>query len=285
MNDQAAKLRQLVSQNRNKKARVITVTSGKGGVGKSNFTLNFALCLKELGKKVVILDADLGLANIDVLLGVSTKLNLANIIYEDKTIWDVMYKSEYGIDIVSGGSGINDLLNLEERQLQHFFTQIESLNQYADFVIIDTGAGLSKETTRFIISADEVILVTTPEPTSITDAYAIIKMVHSISTDINYRLIINRVANEQEGKSTADKLQLVTKRFLNIDLSLLGNLPDDKNVQKAVKRQKPFYLTYPNTEASLAIKDIANIFLDIKVEKETSHGITSFMSKMLNLLK
>jgi len=285
MNDQASRLRQLVNQNKNKKARIITVTSGKGGVGKSNFTLNFALCLKELGKKVVILDADLGLANIDVLLGISTKSNLANIIYDRKTIWDVIHKSEYGIDLVAGGSGISDLLNLDDIQLQYFLSQIESLNYYADFIIIDTGAGLSKETSRFIIAADEVILITTPEPTAITDAYAIIKMVHSLSKNIHYRLIINRVFNENEGKATGEKLQLVAKRFLNIELPILGYLPDDQVVQSAVKKQKPFYLTYPNSEATKAIRTIANNYLEIKIPNEDKQGIVGFMSKMLNLLR
>lgn len=285
MNDQAERLRQLVSQNKNKKARIITVTSGKGGVGKSNFAINFALSLQERGKKVVLLDADLGLANIDVLLGISTKMNLANIIYDNNTIWDVIHKSDYGIDIIAGGSGIKDLLSLEESQLQFFLKQIELLNQYADFIIIDTGAGLSKETSRFIIAADEVILVTTPEPTSITDAYAIIKMVHSITKDIHYRLVINRVMNDQEGKSTIDKLQLVAKRFLGIDLPLLGYVTDDRNVQKAVKKQKPFYLTYPNSEASIAVKDITNKFLEIDIPSESSKGVTGFMSKMLKLLR
>ncbi|OEH85838.1 cobyrinic acid a,c-diamide synthase [Desulfuribacillus stibiiarsenatis] len=286
MNDQAARLRQLVSQNKAKKARVITVTSGKGGVGKSNFTLNFALCLKEYGKKVVILDADLGLANIDVLLGVSTKMNLANIIYDHVTIWDVLYKSEYGIDIVAGGSGIQDLLSLNESQLEHFLKQIDLLSNYADYILIDTGAGLSKETARLIVAADEVILVTTPEPTSITDAYAIVKMVHNISQDIKYRLIVNRVMNNIEGKATSEKLQLVTKRFLNIDLSFLGLLPDDQNVLQAVKKQKPFYLMHPTTDASQAMRDVTNEFLNHKVESDDKQqGITSFMSKMLRLLR
>lgn len=285
MSDQAERLRQLVNQNKNKKARVITITSGKGGVGKSNFAINFALGLQNQGKKVVILDADLGLANIDVLLGISTKMNLANIIYDNNTIWDVLHKSEYGIDIVAGGSGIKDLLSLQESQLQYFLDQIDLLNQYADFIIIDTGAGLSKETSRFIVSADEVILVTTPEPTSITDAYAIIKMVHSITKDINYKLVINRVMDNQEGKSTGDKLQLVAKRFLNIDLPILGYVPDDSSVQKAVKKQKPFYLHYPDSEASKAIRNITSKFLEMDIPVEKTNGITGFMNKMLKLLR
>ncbi len=286
MHDQAARLRQLVNENQQqKKARVITVTSGKGGVGKSNFTINFALGLRDLGKKVVILDADFGLANLDVLLGISVKSTLSNLIYDRKTIWDVLYKSEFGIDLVAGGSGVRDLLSLEEGQLQYFLNQIDLLNQYADYIIIDTGAGLSKETARFMIAADEVILVTTPEPTSITDAYAIIKMVHATAQNIHYKLVINRAVNDMEGKATVDKLQLVSKRFLNIDLSALGYLPDDVHVQNAVKKQQPFYLLYPNSEVTKSMKHIVNQYLEVKTTKETSHGISGFINKMLKLLK
>lgn len=285
MNDQAAKLRQMVLENKNKKARVITVTSGKGGVGKSNFTLNFAIRLKELGKQVVIIDVDLGLANIDVLIGVTTKLSLYDVIQEGKSIWDVIYKSDYGIDIVAGGSGMTDLLKLDESQLEHFMEQIESLSSYADYIILDTGAGLSNEIAKFIVAADDVILLTTPEPTSITDAYAIVKMVNTIEKDVNYQLIINRIYTDEDGKSTADKLQLVAKRFLSVDLPVLGFLPEDKVVHQAVKKQKPFVVAFPEADISAAIREIANKFLDIKVETKEKDGFVGFVKKMIKFMR
>lgn len=285
MSDQAERLRQIVNGNSRKRARVITITSGKGGVGKSNITLNLALALKELNKKVVILDADLGLANIDVLLGISTKMNLSHVIHDKKTIWEVLHKSEYGVDIVAGGSGINDLMNLGDDDLVYFLEQITTLNEYADYIIIDTGAGLSKESSRFIMSADEVLLVTTPEPTAITDAYAVVKMVNNIRHNIKYKLIVNRVNNKKEGVVTANKLELVSKRFLNIDLPMLGYIIDDKNVQKAVKKQLPFYTTFPKTEASLCLTEIAKRLVEQAPFDEAESGVGGFMSRMLSLLK
>ena len=158
------------------------MTSGKGGVGKSNFTLNFALTLQSKGYKVLVFDADIGLANIDVLMGISSKYNLYHLLKKEKTIWEIIQKGYNDLEFIAGGSGFNDLLRLTDEELDYFAEQVMQLNGYVDFIIFDTGAGLSKETLKFILAAEEAIVVTTPEPTSITDAYAIIKMVNSMGS-------------------------------------------------------------------------------------------------------
>jgi flagellar biosynthesis protein FlhG len=289
MNDQAQALRNLVQTQGLQTAgstRVITVTSGKGGVGKSNFSLNFALALKAKGYKVLVFDADIGMANIDVLMGVSPKYNLYHLLKKEKTIWEIIQKGANDLEFISGGSGFRDLIRLSEEDLDYFSEQIGQLNGYADFLIFDTGAGLSKETLKFILSAQETIVVTTPEPTSITDAYAIIKMVHSMQHDVKFQLVINRVADMKEGKQTADKISLVAKQFLQLEIPTLGFVVDDSSVSKAVKKQVPFTVAYPHSEASKGIHELANRFIAGRqiVEAEEG-GVKGFLTKMIRLLK
>ncbi|MCY9659050.1 MinD/ParA family protein [Paenibacillus chondroitinus] len=289
MKDQAEGLRNLVqiqNDKGTKTTRIITVTSGKGGVGKSNVTLNFALALQSQGYKVLVFDADLGLANIDVLMGISSKYNLYHLLKKEKTIWEIIQKGSNDLDFIAGGSGFNDLLRLTEDELDYFAEQVMQLNGYVDFIIFDTGAGLSKETLKFILAAEETFVVTTPEPTSITDAYAIIKMVNSMGHDVSFKLIINRVTDRKEGKQTADKIALVAKQFLGIQIPTLGFVEDDASVSKAVKRQVPFTIAFPN---SLAAKSLQSLVVDyIKgyhVVDTSSPGVKGFLNKMMRLLK
>jgi flagellar biosynthesis protein FlhG len=289
MSDQAQGLRNLVQIQNEQTARttrVITVTSGKGGVGKSNFTLNFALTLQARGYKVLVFDADIGLANIDVLMGISPKFNLYHLLKKQKTIWEIIQKGHNDLEFIAGGSGFNDLLRLSEEELDYFAKQVELLNGYVDFIIFDTGAGLSKETLKFIVAAEETIVVTTPEPTSITDAYAIIKMVNSMGHKVNFNLVINRVTEPREGKQTADKISLVAKKFLQLDIPTLGYVDDDSNVSKAVKKQIPFTVAFPNSVASRNIGQLVDRFIQgQQVTESTSNGVKGFLSKMIRLLK
>ncbi|MDR6552800.1 MinD/ParA family protein [Paenibacillus qinlingensis] len=289
MRDQAEGLRNLVQTQGDKgtrTTRIITVTSGKGGVGKSNFTLNFALRLQALGYKVLVFDADIGLANIDVLMGVSSTYSLYHLLKKEKTIWEIIQKGSNDIQFIAGGSGFNDLLRLSEEELNYFAEQVMQLNGYVDFIIFDTGAGLSKETLKFILAAEEAIVVTTPEPTSITDAYAIIKMVNSMGHHVSFKLVINRVTDAKEGKQTADKIALVAKQFLNIQIPTLGFVDDDPVVSKAVKRQIPFTIAYPNSNATSSLKTLTDNYVKGYREIEIpSIGVKSFLNKMLRLLK
>ncbi|CAN7521841.1 MinD/ParA family protein [Paenibacillus sp. LjRoot56] len=289
MKDQAEGLRNLVQTQGDKgtrTTRIITVTSGKGGVGKSNFTLNFALSLQSLGYKVLVFDADIGLANIDVLMGVSSTYSLYHLLKKDKTIWEIIQKGSNDLEFIAGGSGFNDLLRLTEEELDYFAEQVMQLNGYVDFIIFDTGAGLSKETLKFILAAEEAIVVTTPEPTSITDAYAIIKMVNSMGHDVSFKLVINRVTDAREGKQTADKISLVAKQFLNIHIPTLGFVDDDPVVSKAVKRQIPFSIAFPYSMATKSIKTLTDNYIKgYRVIETPSTGVKSFLNKMLKLLK
>jgi flagellar biosynthesis protein FlhG len=294
MNDQAQELRQLVNnvistQDPNRKAtKVITVTSGKGGVGKSNFTLNFALILQSYGYKVLIFDADIGFSNIDVLMGITPPYNLHHMLKREKTIWEIINTGHNNLQFIGGGSGFQDLIRLSESEIEYFVQQVNQLNGHVDFIIFDTGAGLSKETLRFIVAANETIVLTTPEPTSVMDAYSIIKMVRAMNYKIKFQLVVNRVSDSKEGKQTADKISMVCQRFLNIELPVLGYVPDDTNVTKAVKKQIPFSIEFPNSDATRGVANIVQRFVagQTATEPETdNNGIKGFLGRMLKLLK
>ncbi|MDQ6419239.1 MinD/ParA family protein [Paenibacillus sp. LHD-117] len=287
MNDQAEALRYLVKQQGKSRTdtRILTVTSGKGGVGKSNFSLNFALALRRLGKKVLVFDADIGMANIDVLMGTSSSYSLYHLLKQEKTIWDIIQLGTEGIHYIAGGSGFRDLLELSSEQVDRFATEVEKLHGEYDVILFDTGAGLSKETVRFISAAQETIVVTTPEPTSITDAYALIKMVKSMGIDANFKLIVNRASDAREGKDTAQKISLVASRFLDSELPSLGYIPDDVHVSKAVKKQVPFLVAFPTSEAALALGRIAESFLDIPATGEGNGGVKGFLTKLFRLAR
>ena len=289
MSDQAQELRKQVNDRQNEPQRttkIVTVTSGKGGVGKSNFTLNFSLALQSLGYRVLVFDADIGLANIDVLMGVTAKYNLYHLVKKQKTIWDIIYQGHNDLLFIAGGSGFSDLMKLSEDDLEYFTSQIAELNGYVDYILFDTGAGLSKETLKFILSAQETIVVTTPEPTSITDAYAIIKMVHGMGHQVAFRLIVNRVSDPREGQRTAEKISLVAKQFLNLDIPLLGFIEDDYNVTKAVKKQIPFTVAFPECVAAKSIERIASAYSSGgSSEAVEQSGIRGFLNRMLKLVR
>lgn len=288
MHDQAEQLRERLQRSVNARpTRLITVTSGKGGVGKSNFTLNFALGLIERDQKVVLFDVDLGLANLDVLMGITARKHLLNLIEPNQSIWDVLEKGPNGLEFIAGGSGFTQILQFDDQKLDRFFRQLEELQGYADTIFLDTGAGISKESLRFMLSADEVILVTTPEPTAITDAYAVIKMIHSRAPQTKIRMVINRASSIQEGKNTADKLALVAKRFLNLEIATLGFVADDAHVSKAVKQQRPFLLTYPQSQASKGIRELVDIYLGSETNANPSDlgGVKGFLAKFKQFIR
>lgn len=283
MNDQAQALRNLVHTQATaaggRATRIVTVTSGKGGVGKSNFSLNFALALQKLGKRTLVFDADIGMANIDVLMGTSAPYNLYHLLKREKSISDIVHPGPLGIHFIAGGSGFKDLLDLSEAELDYFGDQIGRLHGHYDVILFDTGAGLSKETIKFIVAAQETVVVTTPEPTSITDAYALIKMVRAMNHDVDFKLVVNRAIDGREGKQTADKIGLVARQFLQMELPVLGVVLDDANVTKAVKKQVPFTLAYPGSDAAKNIEDIAKRFLSVDKDGEKG-GVRGFLQRM-----
>ncbi|GEN33609.1 MULTISPECIES: MinD/ParA family protein [Aneurinibacillus] len=261
------------------KTKVIAVTSGKGGVGKSNFSLNFALCLQQKGQRVVLFDLDVGFANIDVLMGVSAKKNIIDLIDKRLSIWDIIEKGPNDLEFVAGGSGLSQIFELDEIKLHYFFEQLTQLQGYADTIILDTGAGISKDMLRFLLSADEVMLVTTPEPTSLTDAYALVKMTHTQKEDIKINVVVNRAANEREGRATGKNLLLVARQFLKLEMNMLGFVYDDVHVSKAVKRQCPLCLAYPTSKAANNFKSLVNAYLS-NGKMEDGGGVKGFLSRL-----
>ncbi|WP_026893832.1 MinD/ParA family protein [Clostridiisalibacter paucivorans] len=293
MRDQAERLRELVNiktyNNRDKKkdnikrhTRVISITSGKGGVGKTNIAINLAISLTKLGHKVIVFDADIGFANVDVILGIIPKYTIADVLNGDKDIYDIIEYGPNDIGIIAGGSGIKDIMNLSEVQLTKLTNQLISLENLADFIIIDTGAGLSNTVMSFVNSSDEVILIITPEPTSLTDGYAMIKTLANKNKDLNIKVIINRVAHEKEGKIVYNKLNMVANKFLKINVDNIGYINDSKFVSEAVRNQEPFSLKYPKSIPSKKMKYIAMNIIENKYGSADDRGMVKFVDKLKN---
>ena len=293
MKDQAEKLRQMFSNlqddeaavvaeknDKTKTARVITITSGKGGVGKTNFSINLGIKLLELGLKVLIIDADLGLSNIDIMLGSNTRYNLSDVINGKKDILEIMEEGPKGLKFISGGSGMQELFRIGKAQLNSILLQLGKLDEEADVILIDTGAGLSDSVLSFVYATDEVIIVTTPEPTSITDAYALIKTIAKKDSNKTIKLVINRAEDGKEAEYLFKKFNGVTESFLGITLQNLGYIINDPNVIKAVKYQEPFVISYKKTLATKNISDIAQALVnqEYKQQKHQS-GIRLFINR------
>jgi len=287
--DQAEQLRKLVKKNSQPRsiARVITVTSGKGGVGKSSISVNLAIQLSRMGKKVVIFDADFGLANIEIMLGIRPQYNLADLMFRGKNLQDIITEGPDKIGFISGGSGIQELTRLTREQIIYLTQKLFQLDKLADIIIIDTGAGIADSVLEFVAASSEVILVATPEPTSITDAYALLKTLNKKSEfsvdNTNICMLANRIVNEEDGNELYEKLRVVSDKFLQIPLTYLGGIPQDNNVSKAVIQQKPVTHLYPNSEASKAIHRIAeklcNNTEEVVQEKKGMAQLFSYLIK------
>lgn len=260
--DQAERLRKYIQEYDRKKSnekssiRVISVSSGKGGVGKTNFSVNLAISLKEKGINVVVFDADLGLANVDVITGVVPKYTLYDVLYNNRNVEDIIMQGPGGIQIIPGGSGVEGLLNLSDIQTKFLSEKFEKLKG-TDILIIDTGAGISKNVMGFMAMSDENIIVTTPEPTSVTDAYGLIKVAFKYTAEHGMHLVVNRVKSEDEARLTYERLEKAITIFLKGSLNYLGYISEDRNVEKAVMEQVPFKVLYPMSPASRCIDSIS----------------------------
>ncbi len=296
MRDQAERLREKIEnikmkqlelvnndEQSQKHAKILTVTSGKGGVGKTNISVNIAIALSQMGQKVIILDVDFGLANIDVLFGIFTKNSLVDIIHNDKNILEVLTDGPNGVKFLSGGSGVEDLIKLDRFQLERLIKNLALLDKLYDFIIIDTGAGLSENVMSFVMAADDVILITTPEPTAITDAYALIKTVSNRDKHKDIKVIINRAETSKEADDVYNKLSMVSEKFLSLKLTKLGFILNDDSVVKAVKLQEPFFLSYPKSEATKQIKTLAERLMQVEeiMEDNRGKGVKAFFNRMI----
>ncbi|MDE6761106.1 MAG: MinD/ParA family protein [Lachnospiraceae bacterium] len=289
--DQAAKLRRKVEllKEQVSSSRVIAVTSGKGGVGKTSISVNLALQLQEMGKKVVILDADFGLANVEVMLGIRPRYNLADLIFNNKSIEEIITEGPMGIGFISGGSGVQDLVNLDKESLKKLIAKLVKLDSLYDIVIIDTGAGISDSVVEFVLSSPEVLLVVTPEPTSITDAYSLLKAVNRKKEfdrgQKSIKVITNRVESTREGQEIYDKIRIVVSKFLNIQLEYIGYIPQDKKIAAAVIEQKPVFISAPNSEPAVRIRSICNNLLDVNFEETKKIGIAKVLLNFIRTRK
>lgn len=287
--DQAEQLRNIIKKQNKKNhiARVITVTSGKGGVGKSNISVNLAIQMSRIGKRVVVLDADFGLANIEVMLGIRPRYSLADMMFRGHTIREIISEGPENIGFISGGSGLREMTNLNREQILSLVNMMYELDHLADVVLIDTGAGISDTVIELVASSAEVLLIATPEPTSITDAYALLKTLHRHndfdSTRTSIKVVGNRIQSYDEGKDLFNKLGAVVGKFLDIDMEYLGAIPYDEKLSQAVMKQQPISLAYPNAPAARAILELAMVLEDEKPEisrMDARSGIAGLFSRI-----
>ncbi|AEF94627.1 Cobyrinic acid ac-diamide synthase [Desulfotomaculum nigrificans CO-1-SRB] len=262
-------------------SRVIAVASGKGGVGKTNLVVNLAVELRRRGKRVAIFDADLGMANAEVLLGIVPQYTMYDFLFKGKSIKDIMVCAEQGIYVISGGSGFLELANLDSRSRQRLSQCLQELEDDFDYILVDTGAGISKTVLGFVAAADEVIVVITPEPTSLTDAYGLIKILAKYHVHDEIMVTVNRAADEKEAQRTFKRLELTASRFLQIKLINLGFIPEDHAVVRAVKNQQPFMIMNPSSWASQNLARITDyLVLD---QGGPPAGLNGFLDKLMRL--
>ncbi|GGK13614.1 ATPase [Caldalkalibacillus thermarum] len=285
MKDQAEGLREKMRRSQTKTGpRTIVVTSGKGGVGKSNVALNFALSLVERGKPALLFDLDVGFANIDILIGYSPRKTFVDMIEQQLPLNQVIERGPYGLELISGGSGLGKLFHVDQEKLHHVLLQLDTLANRVDYIVLDTGAGLSHESLSLMLAADDVLVVTTPEPTSLTDAYGVIKVLCKYNRESHLHLIVNRCTKPWEGLQTARRLQAVAQQFLNKEFNYLGYLPHDSAVQKAVLNQQPFIKMFPASKAAQAMKVITAQYLGQQFEQqpvEKEGRLRSFFKQLI----
>lgn len=289
--DQAEQLRNVIRQQNKrmkKSARVITVTSGKGGVGKSNLAVNLAVQFQRMGKRTIIFDADFGLANVEVMFGTVPKYCLSDLIYQNKNIEDILADGPEGIRFVSGGSGMLGLNNLSIDQISYLVRAIDDLSEMADIVLVDTGAGISDSVMEFVLASPEILLVTTPDPTSLTDAYSLLKVLFRDSRfdkeESFVRIVANRALSQNEGNAVYEKLSSVVRQFLHGNVEYAGMILQDNALEQAVRMQKPVSIAYPNSKASKSYEKMAQHLMNKEdAGLQPKAGLKQFLSKVFNL--
>ncbi len=288
--DQAEQLRNIIKASGKPQrplARVITVTSGKGGVGKSNTAINLAIQFRKMDKRVIILDADFGLANIEVMFGAVPKHNLCDLIYQGMSIKDIITWGPMEVGFISGGSGIAGMSNLSKDYLDHIIRNLSELDEMADIIIVDTGAGISDAVLEFLVASGEILLVTTPEPTSITDSYSLIKALNRhpryLAEDSQLKVIANKVSGEEEARALYAKLEAVVERYLKVPISYLGMVPQDNQLVKAVMQQMPVSIESPNAKSAVAYEVLAARLMNKELNRNlTKRGMAAFFSHIIS---
>ena len=274
--DQAATLK-----HEERKTRVIAVASGKGGVGKTNVVANLACSLADFGRKVMILDADLGLANLDVLLGFAPQYNISHVLSGEKTLADIVVDGPKGIKVIPASSGIQEVTHLGAQEQRILLDQMEVFDGRFDYLFIDTAAGISEMVTSFLVAAHLCVIVVTPEPTSMTDAYALIKVLHNQFGERQFYLLLNSVRNLKEAEQVFSKLNLVCEKFLDISVDFLGYIPSDKAIPAAVRRQRAVVDMSPDAAASKQFLQVARELEQMPVKKQAG-GLQFFWRRLLH---
>lgn len=284
--DQAEKLRRIMCEKKQTDShpfRVITVSSGKGGVGKTNFTANLAIALQKRGQRVAILDADFGMADVDILFGIKTRNTIYDLLYNDKGIEEIAASTPEGIKIIPGGSGILELSEIDEEKRNKLLSEFSKIKNI-DILLVDTGAGISRIMLNFIEASDDAIIITNSEPTSLTDAYGLIKVILKNNVKSNMNLIINRVRNVKEAKETFDKISNTVEIFLNESINYLGFILEDTKVGQAVREQQPLLNMYPKSEAGICIQNIASKLLG-EYKESKSNSVKEYFNKLLRVMR
>lgn len=294
MQDQAERLRQMMGKMQGKeknpsasvpsgRSRVIAVTSGKGGVGKTNVSVNLALAMGGKGKRVLLFDADMGLANVDVMFGLMPSYTLLNVLNGQKGLHEILVEGPEGIRIIASGSGgVQELADLSETQRSRFLDALLDLRNESDVILIDTGAGLHRNVLAFALSADEVLVVTTPEPTALMDAYGMIKILHRERKNPLIRIVVNMASNQGEADEAGKKLVILSKRFLDLDVEYRGFIPRDMGMVRAVKEQKPILLSSPMSPAALQLTKLADSFLT-GIDPESDGNLLNFFKRVTHI--
>ncbi|EGQ27369.1 ATPase [Sporosarcina newyorkensis 2681] len=284
MHDQAEALRLKMLKAQGKAARSVAIISGKGGVGKSNFTANFSYSLAQKGKKVLIIDMDIGMGNIHILFGATPNHSLKDYLTGSKGLYDVITPLEDGLAFIAGGSGLETVMEWSESMFDRLIDAFSILQSDYDVILFDMGAGATKSSLDVILAVDEIILISTPEPTSITDAYSMMKFICLQEADKTFHIVSNRVLREEDGRDSVARLQLAMRKFLSAETNILGFLPDDMNVRNAVVAQTPFVKLYPNAQISKRMETITESFL-LGYQSGNSIESSGFLGKLKNIFR
>jgi len=280
--DQTATLRQAVAVKApGRIVRVVAVTSGKGGVGKTNVTANLAVALAHLGRRVMVLDADLGLGNLDVLLGLTPSFSLADVLSGQRRLREVLVPGPRGITVLPAGSGFQNLTALSDHQIRELQSEMDELQEETDILLIDTGAGIGRNVTSFATMAQDIIVVAAPEPTSLTDAYALMKVLSTQYGERRFRLLVSMTRSPTDGRDVYRKLSLVAERFLHISMDFLGSIPFDPRLAEAVCQQRPLVELYPQSKAAQAFLGLAHDLAEWPLPESPKGGLQFFWQSLL----
>lgn len=287
MGDQAQRLRELAGKMNEanhadtgeKRSRIYCITSGKGGVGKTSFAVNFAIALARCNKKVVIIDADFGFSNVNILLGTNSKYNMSHVLSGEKKMNEVMEECFPNVWHISGGAGVFDLVYVEDNKLARVMRQLAYLEEIADYILIDTGAGINDTVLRMISASDRTILVMTSEPTSLLDSYVVLKTVSVLEERPNIYAVINKAASEEEALRTYESFAKVANKHLHFNVELLGYMPRDNRMSGSISSLVPFITQYPASTLSTRIQMIANDVSRVHVKPEKAKGMKEFLNR------